>query len=125
MATVLTVFLPYTHADAYLPGIFKLWEAFNSASLDEKFMELAGELSRDHISGPTGEFGSEGAARWKDVGIWTTEQWNLLTSKGLNMMGMCSQSPQNVTSNFFIGNSCTRRIYEGTFVVTCVPTDKH
>lgn len=88
MTTVMTSFLPQTCADTYLPAIFKIWEAFNSASLDETFMELAGELSRDHVSGPDGQFGSEGAVRWKDVGIWTTEQWNLLTSKGLNMMGM-------------------------------------
>lgn len=88
MATVMTSFLPQSHADAYIPAVFKIWEAFNSASLDEKFMELAGDLSRDHISGPEGRYGSEGAARWKDVGIWTDEQWNLLTSKGLNMMGV-------------------------------------
>ncbi|KAF9452549.1 hypothetical protein P691DRAFT_696832 [Macrolepiota fuliginosa MF-IS2] len=88
MVTVMTSFLPQTHADTYLPAIFNIWEAFNSASLDEKFMELAGELSRDHITGPAGEFGNDGAVSWKDVGIWTTEQWNLMTSKGLNMMAV-------------------------------------
>jgi proteasome activator subunit 4 len=95
MATVMISFLPKTHADTYLPAIFKIWEAFNSASLDEKFMELAGDLSRDHVSGPDGDFGSDGAASWKDVGIWTTEQWNLLTSKGLNMMGMSAGLQQH------------------------------
>ncbi|KAF5356022.1 hypothetical protein D9756_004202 [Leucocoprinus leucothites] len=88
MATVMTSFLPRSHPDIYLPAVFKIWEAFNSAYLDEKFMELAGDLARDHVSGPEGEFGSEGAAVWKDVGIWTTEQWCLLTSKGLNMMAV-------------------------------------
>jgi proteasome activator subunit 4 len=93
MATVITSFLPRTHADIYIPAIFKIWEAFNSSSLDEMFMELAGELSLHHVSGPSGELGSEGAASLKDVGIWTSRQWNLLASKGLNMMGTCVSVP--------------------------------
>jgi len=80
-------FIPRTHPDIYLPAIFKIWEAFNSASLDERFMELAGDLARDHVAGPESEFGSDGTAAWKDVGIWTAEQWSILTNKGLNMMG--------------------------------------
>jgi proteasome activator subunit 4 len=90
MTAVLTSFLPQTHADTYLPVVFKIWEGFNSAFIDERFMELAGNLSRDHISGPDDQYGSEGAARWKDVGIWSNQQWNTLTSKGLNMMSMAS-----------------------------------
>lgn len=50
-------------------------------------MELAGDLARDHVAGPESEFGSDGTAAWKDVGIWTAEQWSILTNKGLNMMG--------------------------------------
>ncbi|KAJ3576133.1 hypothetical protein NP233_g629 [Leucocoprinus birnbaumii] len=88
IANIMTSFLPRTHPDIYLPAIFKIWEAFNSAYMDERFMELAGDLARDHVSGPEGEFGSDGAASWKDVGIWSAEQWSLLTSKGLNMMSV-------------------------------------
>lgn len=86
MTAVITSFLPQTHADSYLPAIFKIWEGFNSAFIDERFMELAGDLSRDHIAGPEGQYGNDGTAQWKDVGIWSNEQWNLLASKGLNMM---------------------------------------
>ncbi|KAF7784715.1 hypothetical protein Agabi119p4_880 [Agaricus bisporus var. burnettii] len=86
MTAVITSFLPQTHADSYLPAIFKIWEGFNSAFIDERFMELAGDLSRDHVSGPEGQYGNDGTAQWKDVGIWSNEQWNLLASKGLNMM---------------------------------------
>jgi proteasome activator subunit 4 len=104
MTAVLTSFLPQSHADTYLPAIFKIWEGFNSAFVDERFMELAGNLSRDHISGPEGQYGKDGTVHWKDVGIWSNDQWNLLTSKGLNMMSTASDFRKTVilTETFVI-----------------------
>ncbi|KAE9410730.1 ARM repeat-containing protein [Gymnopus androsaceus JB14] len=84
---VITSFLPPTHCDQYLPLVFKLWEAFNSAVLDDRFLELAGELSEEHVAGATGD-NLEGKAVWKDVGIWTETQWEILMGKGLGSMNV-------------------------------------
>jgi len=115
MANIMTSFIPRTHPDIYLPAIFKIWEAFNSAILDERFMELAGDLARDHVAGPESEFGSDGTAAWKDVGIWTAEQWSVLTNKGLNMMGRLNYLNVSV-SDFDPHHSRTSRFFEGVLI---------
>lgn len=86
MIPVLTSFLPPTHTHLYLPAFFKLWEAFNSSVIDDRFLDLAGNLSEEHVSGPEGDAGQEGGAQWKDVGIWSDAEWNLLIGKGLGSM---------------------------------------
>ena len=86
MVPVLTSFLPPTHTHTYLPMVFKLWEAFNSSLIDDRFIELCGELAEEHIAGPLGEAGPEGAAEWKSVGIWTESEWTFLTGKALGSM---------------------------------------
>ncbi|KAJ3798132.1 hypothetical protein GGU11DRAFT_782291 [Lentinula aff. detonsa] len=87
MVPVMTSFLPFTHSNEYLPLIFKLWEAFNSGILDERFLELAGELSEEYVAGPTEE-DATGKAAWKDIGIWTEAQWDVLIGKGLGSMNV-------------------------------------
>ncbi|KIJ68675.1 hypothetical protein HYDPIDRAFT_106916 [Hydnomerulius pinastri MD-312] len=86
MIPVLTSFLPATHPHLYLPLVFKLWEAFNSFSMDDRFLEMAGNLAEEHVAGKAGQFGEEGGAQWKDVGIWSDEEWTLLVSKGFESM---------------------------------------
>lgn len=86
MIPVLTSFLPPSHPHLYLPVVFKLWEAFNSFSMDDRFLELAGNLAEEHVAGKAGNFGEEGGAQWKDVGIWSEQEWNLLVSKGFESM---------------------------------------
>jgi proteasome activator subunit 4 len=82
MVPVLTSFLPPTHTHLYLPALFKIWEAFNSGIIDDRLLEMCGELSEDHVSGTAGDAG-QGGALWKDVGIWTESQWAILVGKGL------------------------------------------
>lgn len=91
MIPVLTSFLPPSHTHLYLPALFKLWEAFNSSVMDDRLLELAGDLAEEHVASVDGVFGSEGGAKWKEVGIWSEEQWNLLVGKGLASMSMLSQ----------------------------------
>lgn len=86
MIPVLTSFLPPSHPHLYLPAVFKLWEAFNSFSMDDRFLELAGYLAEEHVTGKAGIFGEEGGAQWKDVGIWSEQEWSLLVSKGFESM---------------------------------------
>jgi proteasome activator subunit 4 len=82
MVPVLTSFLPPIHTHLYLPALFKIWEAFNSSVIDDRLLEMCGELSEDHVSGTAGDAG-QGGAQWKDVGIWTESQWAILVGKGL------------------------------------------
>ncbi|KAF8807254.1 hypothetical protein BYT27DRAFT_7189352 [Phlegmacium glaucopus] len=85
---VLTSFLPPTHTHLYLPALFHIWEAFNSGVLDDRLLEICGELSEEHVSGTAGDAGQEGGAPWKDVGIWTESQWVTLVGKGLGSMNV-------------------------------------
>lgn len=86
MIPVLTSFLPPSHPHLYLPAVFTLWEAFNSFSMDDRFLELAGNLAEEHVAGKAGNFGEGGGAQWKDVGIWSEHEWTLLVSKGFESM---------------------------------------
>ncbi|KAF8887975.1 hypothetical protein CPB84DRAFT_1684385 [Gymnopilus junonius] len=88
MLPVLTSFLPPTHTHLYLPTLFKIWEAFNSAVMDDRLIELCADLSEEHVSGFSGDAGLEGGATWKDVGIWKQTEWNLLMGKGLGSMNV-------------------------------------
>ncbi|KAF9015006.1 hypothetical protein BDQ17DRAFT_1418131 [Cyathus striatus] len=88
MVPVITSFLPPSHTHLYIPMLFKIWQAFNSAVVDDRLMEMAGELSEEHVAGTSGEFGNEGGAAWKDIGIWTEEQWNVIIGKGLSSMNV-------------------------------------
>ncbi|KAL1690120.1 hypothetical protein GGG16DRAFT_125867 [Schizophyllum commune] len=82
---VMTSFLPRRHIEQYMPLVFKLWEAFNSSVLDDRFLELASELSERHVAGSAGP---EGGAPWKDIGIWTEDEWNLLIGKGFGSLNV-------------------------------------
>ncbi|KAL6304169.1 ARM repeat-containing protein [Sparassis latifolia] len=85
---VMTSFLPPTHVHLYLPMLFKLWEAFNSSVIDDRLLELCGDLSEDHIAGIYGVAGEDGAAEWKDVGIWSESEWTMLVGKALGSMNV-------------------------------------
>ncbi|KAG1755009.1 uncharacterized protein EDB91DRAFT_1096702 [Suillus paluster] len=86
MIPVLTSFLPPTHTHIYLPVIFRIWEAFNSHSMDDRFLEMAGILAEEHVTGKEGLAGEEGGAARKDIGIWTQEEWLMLVSKGIESL---------------------------------------
>lgn len=86
MVPVLTSFLPPYQPDLYIPFLFKLWEAFNSNVIDERLLELAGELSEQHVAGPHGESPTE----YQDIGIWSGSQWSIIVNKGLGSMSMLS-----------------------------------
>ncbi|KAF9270517.1 hypothetical protein L218DRAFT_889040 [Marasmius fiardii PR-910] len=81
MVPVLTAFLPPKDCRTYIPALFKVWQAFNSSVLDDRLLELAGELAQEHVTG------SEGV-RWNDVGIWTAAEWDLLIGKALGSMNV-------------------------------------
>ncbi|THU84670.1 hypothetical protein K435DRAFT_687081, partial [Dendrothele bispora CBS 962.96] len=52
----------------YMPALFKVWKTFNSAVLDDRLLEVAGELNQEHVSGPS-EDHPESKTQWKDVDI--------------------------------------------------------
>lgn len=88
MIPILTSFLPPSHSHLYLPPLFKFWEAINSALVDDRLLHMSGELSEEHVAGPFGLAGEDGGAKWKDVGIWTQSEWNMLVGKGLASMNV-------------------------------------
>ncbi|KAI8995384.1 ARM repeat-containing protein [Trametes punicea] len=88
MVPVLTSFFPPSHSHIYMPVVFRLWEASNSSVIDDRFIELCGELTEEHVSGPHSEHGTEGAAEWKTVGIWTEAEWTFLMGKTLGSMNV-------------------------------------
>lgn len=53
-------------------------------------MELCGEISEEHVSAPVLSDGQDHGVVWKDVGIWSQAQWNILVGKGLSSMGRSS-----------------------------------
>ncbi|TCD70651.1 hypothetical protein EIP91_002372 [Steccherinum ochraceum] len=85
---VITSFLPPTHTHVYLPMVFKLWEAFNSSVIDDRFLEICGELSEEHVAGKNGDAGVEGGAEFKDVGMWSHDEWTVLVGKTLASMNV-------------------------------------
>ncbi|EPQ60983.1 hypothetical protein GLOTRDRAFT_53630 [Gloeophyllum trabeum ATCC 11539] len=88
MIPVITSFMPPTHCPLYLPPLLKIWEAFNSTVVDDRLLELIGDLSEEHVAGKAGDAGEEGGAEWKDVGIWTQDQWTFLMGKALGSMNV-------------------------------------
>lgn len=78
MIPVLASFLPPFDIHLYLPALFKLWQAFNSAVIDERMLELLGDLAEEHVAGD-----------WKDIGLWTESEWTFIASKMLGSMSVC------------------------------------
>ena len=86
--------------------LFKLWEPFNSSAMDDRLLELAGSLAEEHVAGLNRE--EKGGAQWKDVGIWSQTEWNVLIGKGLGSMSMCTTTPFNGFSSFMPFSRCSR-----------------
>jgi proteasome activator subunit 4 len=82
MIPVMTSFLPPDGTDQYLPVLFKLWEAFNSAVIDERMVAFCGRLSEEYMLAQP----SNSSISWQDVGIWSQKEWDLITNKGLGFM---------------------------------------
>ncbi|KAJ6627278.1 hypothetical protein B0H10DRAFT_1780024 [Mycena sp. CBHHK59/15] len=98
MVPVLVSFLPPTHTHLYLPTLLALSSAFNSTIFDDRILDLAGNLSEEHVSGEAGPAGDEGGAKWKDIGIWSEADWNLLVGKGLSSMDVPVGTSRNAST---------------------------
>ncbi|CCM01636.1 uncharacterized protein FIBRA_03697 [Fibroporia radiculosa] len=88
MIPVMTSFLPPTHTHLFMPILFKFWEAFNSSVIDDRMVELCGDLSEEHVAGEQGDAGEDGGAEWKDVGVWSESDWHFLATKALASMNV-------------------------------------
>lgn len=105
MIPVLTSFLPYTNSHLYLPVLFSIWEAFNSSVLDDRLLEFMGDLSEENVGGKNAT--PEGGADWKDVGIWTQNQWDVLLGKALGSMSEFRRCSQTVQRRSHCGFRCS------------------
>ncbi|KAJ3576138.1 hypothetical protein NP233_g640 [Leucocoprinus birnbaumii] len=110
----LMTFLPLSHPQTYLPMLLRVWESMNSYKYDERLLHLLSKLSEMHlvpeVSDPRkiaqipDDAVSEGETRpnwsknstqrdesywpglYKDVGIFSEHEWNLLMCKCLASM---------------------------------------
>ncbi|KAF8527908.1 ARM repeat-containing protein [Hysterangium stoloniferum] len=80
---VLASFLPRTACEKYVPFLFSLWESLNSHLVDERMLEIMGNLAVEHVTGSAHEEGTESGVPWKDVGIFSESQWTVLMGKCL------------------------------------------
>jgi proteasome activator subunit 4 len=110
----LLTFLPLSHPQSYLPMLFRMWESINSYAYDERMLQFLAKITELHtdsaVSDPRkiaqlpDDERSEGEGRpnwkreeltddaywpglYKDVGIFTEHEWNLLMCKCLASMG--------------------------------------
>lgn len=107
-------FLPQSHPQSYLPMLFRLWESINSYNYDERMLHFLSQLAEIHVD-PTvsdpkrieelpddARSEDEGRPNWprddlkhtgpwngiyKDVGIFSEDEWNLIMWKCLASMG--------------------------------------
>ncbi|KAH8835430.1 hypothetical protein DL96DRAFT_1675460 [Flagelloscypha sp. PMI_526] len=85
---ILTSFLPPTQTHLYIPVLMRLWEAFNSSIIDDRLLDFLGQIVEEHVAGKAGLVAPEGGAEWKDVGIWSSSEWNFIIGKGFNAMSV-------------------------------------
>jgi proteasome activator subunit 4 len=117
-------FLPLSHPQSYLPVLFRIWESVNSYMYDDRMLHFLSLLVEIHMDPSTsdprkiedvpddaismGEARPQwkqddfhhSVGRWKgifkDVGIFTESEWNLLMSKCLASMGESSYLVQHM-----------------------------
>jgi len=106
MVPVMTSFLPSVHTHLYLPPLFKIWEAVNSSIIDDRMIELCGDLSEELVAGKYGDAGEEGGAAWQDIGIWSEEQWHVLAGKALGSMSTFIGA---ISGSSLLNLACSRR----------------
>lgn len=110
----LTTFLPPSHPQIYLDTLFRLWEPVNSALYTSRMIAFLAKLAEMHVdptvSDPARRQSIPDDAKreeetrlhwdnsdlktfgpwkgiWKDVGIFTDEQWNKIMCTTLSSMG--------------------------------------
>ncbi|KAG8934508.1 hypothetical protein FRC01_002240 [Tulasnella sp. 417] len=88
MFTVLAAFLPASHAHKYLPFMFKSWEAFHSYKIEDSMISQFAALSVAHVAGTASEYGPEGSLPWKDVGIYSEKEWDMIMRACLASMSV-------------------------------------
>ncbi|KAG8858716.1 hypothetical protein FRB96_004853 [Tulasnella sp. 330] len=86
--TIITSFLPRSHARTYLPFIFKTWEAFHSYKIEDCVLQMLGQLSISHVAGKAGDFTPDGCVEWKDIGIYTEAEWAVIMRSCLSSMSV-------------------------------------
>ena len=63
--------------------MFAIWEAFNSRLVDQRFVELVGCLAEEYVHGSKDGDNTP----WRDVGIFTKDQWTFLMGKLMSTLG--------------------------------------
>jgi hypothetical protein len=78
VAAILSSFLPTSQPRAFLPLFLQMAESFNSILMWMYLLELIAESTERHMIFSTAE------TEFKDVGLFTHAEWQLLVSKTLS-----------------------------------------
>ncbi|KAH8929547.1 hypothetical protein BT69DRAFT_1292546 [Atractiella rhizophila] len=122
-------FLPMSERNAIelvLPVVFRLWEAFNTRIWDEQWLDLcarAGERVAKNEAEESGREGKDGEG-WKDVGIFSEEQWEFICTKLLRGMGVPIGTGRGNIVNVATNDHFSDQKANGTSLLMKKPTDK-
>ncbi|KAH8919753.1 hypothetical protein BT69DRAFT_1352911 [Atractiella rhizophila] len=137
-------FLPMSERNAIelvLPVVFRLWEAFNTRIWDEQWLDLcarAGERVAKNEAEESGkveeweklreEYGVKREGKdgegWKDVGIFSEEQWEFICTKLLRGMGVPIGTGRGNIVNVATNDHFSDQKANGTSLLMKKPTDK-
>ena len=111
----LLAFLPQSHPQSYLPMLFRMWESVNSYNYDDRMLSFLAQLAEMHVDPSVSDPAriesipddarseDEGRPNWakddlkhsdpwhgiyKDVGIFTEDEWSFIMVKCLASMGL-------------------------------------
>jgi proteasome activator subunit 4 len=110
----MVTFLPISHPQSYLPMMFRVWQSVNSYAYDERMLQFLSRLAELHVNPAVSDpkrvksipddarSKGEGRPDWdksdldtdslwsgiyKDVGIFSDDEWSQLMCKTLASMG--------------------------------------
>ena len=89
---LLVHFLPLADPQRWLPAMFRIWESFRSALVDDQMLDLLARLAREHVERPgvreDGRNSPPPAGVWRETGIFTDAQFALIMTKCLRSAGV-------------------------------------
>ncbi|WFD01127.1 Proteasome activator BLM10 [Malassezia yamatoensis] len=81
--------LPLDGYQAWLPVMFRLWETFKSSLFDDQMLDLLARLAEHQANASLStRTDSSTSCPWKDVGLFTDDQYALIMTKCLRSAGL-------------------------------------
>ncbi|KAK7691509.1 hypothetical protein QCA50_004908 [Cerrena zonata] len=121
----LLTFLPQSHPQSYLPFLFRLWESVNSWAYDNRMIEFLADIAKMHVNPRLSDpatideipddarsedekrpnwrkddlkFEGQWGGLYRDVGIFTTHEWDYIMCKCLATMAITLADAGSLTT---------------------------